>query len=92
MTRDELIEKVARALCWKSGNNPDLTLGGDGENFLWMEYENKATVAIDIVLEEAAMVAKVAWLDHHYAEIADSDLMLGLCEDIERRICALKGK
>ena len=41
-----MIEKVARAICWKNGMNPDLTLGGDGQNFLWMEYEAQAEAAI----------------------------------------------
>ena len=40
------IEAVARALCWGNGMNPDLTLGGDGENFLWHEYVNQAVRAI----------------------------------------------
>lgn len=44
-----LIEKVARALCWKNGMNPDLTLGGDGVNYLWMEYEEQAKAAIECV-------------------------------------------
>lgn len=40
------IEAVARALCWANGMNPDLTLGGDGKNFLWHEYERPAIAAI----------------------------------------------
>ena len=43
---DNMIEKVARAICWKNGMDPDLTLGGDGQNFLWMEYEGQAGAAI----------------------------------------------
>lgn len=42
-----LLESVARALCWANGMNPDLTLGGDGQNFLWHEYVHQANVAID---------------------------------------------
>ncbi len=44
-------EAVARAICWKNGMNPDLTLGGDGQNFLWMEYMGQADAAIEAVLE-----------------------------------------
>jgi hypothetical protein len=47
----DLREKVARALCWKNGMNPDLTLGGDGQNFLWHEYTGEADAAIHIVVE-----------------------------------------
>ena len=40
------VERVARAICWKCGMDPNLTLGGDGQNFLWMEYEGQARAAI----------------------------------------------
>jgi hypothetical protein len=53
----DLVEKVARALCWKNGMNPDLSLGGDKQNWLWMEYVDEADAVIKIVLEEAANVA-----------------------------------
>lgn len=43
---EELREKVARAICWTNGMNPDLTLGGDGQNFLWHEYIPQADAAI----------------------------------------------
>ena len=45
------IEAVARALCWANGMNPDLTLGGDGKNFLWHEYERQAIAAIRALRE-----------------------------------------
>ena len=41
-----IVEKVARALCWAEGWNPDLTLGGDGKTFLWHEYVRPARAAI----------------------------------------------
>ena len=47
MALSEMVERVARAICWKNGMNPDLTLGGDGENFLWHEYESQARAAIE---------------------------------------------
>ena len=47
----DLEERVARALCWKNGMNPDLTLGGDGENFLWHEYIPQAKTAIEVCRE-----------------------------------------
>ena len=46
-----LEERVARALCWKNGMNPDLTLGGDGKNFLWHEYIPQAKTAIEVCRE-----------------------------------------
>lgn len=55
----EIVEKVARAICWKNGMDPNLTLGGDGENFLWMEYESQAEAAIAVhkaALSEAGYV------------------------------------
>ena len=54
MTRDQLIEAMARAICWKNGMNPDLTLGGDGQNFLWHEYISQATAALTAI-EAAGM-------------------------------------
>ena len=51
-----LVEKVARTLCWKNGMNPDLTLGGDGQNFLWHEYIDPAKAAIKDVIEEVGSV------------------------------------
>lgn len=45
-----MIEKVAKAICWKNGMNPDMTLGGDGVNFLWHEYEEQAKAAIDAMI------------------------------------------
>lgn len=44
-----MLEMVARALCWNNGMNPDLTLGGDGQNFLWHEYESQAQAAFDVI-------------------------------------------
>jgi hypothetical protein len=59
----DLVEKVARALCWKNGDgmNPDLSLGGDKQNWLWYVDEAKAVIAIvrPDVLEEAAKVARM---------------------------------
>jgi len=51
-----MVEKVARVLCWKNGMNPDLTLGGDGENFLWHEYEDAARAAIEAMREPTEMM------------------------------------
>lgn len=36
------IEQVARILCKADGCNPDHSLGGDKQNFRWMEYERMA--------------------------------------------------
>ena len=40
------IEVMARALCWSNGMDPNLTLGGDGVNFLWHEYTHQAEAAL----------------------------------------------
>ena len=47
----DLEERVARALCWKNGMNPDLSLGGKKEDFLWEEYVPQAKVAIEVCRE-----------------------------------------
>jgi len=52
-----MVERVARALCWKNGMNPDLTLGGDGQNFLWHEYVSQARAAIDAMREPTPQVS-----------------------------------
>lgn len=47
-----LVEKISRALCWANGMNPDVTLGGDGVNFLWMEYEHQADAVMKVINDE----------------------------------------
>ena len=47
----DTIERVARALCLEDDANPDMTLGGDGENFWWHEYVTKAEAAIEAMDE-----------------------------------------
>ena len=64
---DKMVEKVARAICWKNGMDPDKTLGDDGQNFLWMEYEDQAKAAIGAVLETLAIEA-----DQSSAELAEA--------------------
>ena len=39
---EKYIEKIARIICIDDGSDPNHTLGGDGENFLWHEYEHTA--------------------------------------------------
>ena len=53
------VEEVARALCWANGQDPDLSLGGDKQNWLWMEYEHQAKRAI------AAMREPSDWMVRH---------------------------
>ncbi|WEK50351.1 MAG: hypothetical protein P0Y66_22360 [Candidatus Kaistia colombiensis] len=63
-----MIERVAKAICWKHGMNPDVSLGGDGQNFLWMEYEPAARAAIEAMREpsegmfQGALAAHVSFL------------------------------
>lgn len=54
------LEATARAICWANDMNPDLKLGGDGENFLWHEYEHEAEAAITAYLATAPSDGKAA--------------------------------
>lgn len=47
MRHDLLVEKAARALCWANGMDPNISLNGDGRNFLWAEYEHQAEAVIE---------------------------------------------
>lgn len=46
-----ILTEIARAICWKNGMNPDLSLGGDQQNFLWMEYESQAQAALAVIVK-----------------------------------------
>lgn len=73
----EMVAKVARALCWKNGMNPDVTLGGDGVNFLWHEYEDQARAAILAMREPTPEMrfAGAAYLHSRgYTGVTASDL------------------
>jgi hypothetical protein len=48
---DDLVERVARALCKADGNDPDSL---NGWEYQWIFYTEEATTAIAIALEEAA--------------------------------------
>ena len=39
-------ERAARALCKVDGCDPDTSLGGDKENWLWMEYITEAKAVL----------------------------------------------
>lgn len=60
MADNEMVERVARALCWANGMDPDLTLGGDGQNYLWMEYEHPARAAIAAMREPTTAMMQSA--------------------------------
>lgn len=51
-----------------------------------------ADAAIAIVLEEAAKVAKVAWLTCPYGSLSDAGAMSAVCEHAENAIRALNAK
>ena len=51
-------EAVARALCWANGMNPDLSLGGDQQNWLWHEYVYPARVAMQAFSDNISDSAK----------------------------------
>jgi hypothetical protein len=69
----KLTEKIARTLCWKNGMDPDLSLGGDKQNFLWMEYEDQANAVISDVRDF------VMRLDYDFLCLFDKE-----CGDIYR--------
>jgi len=101
MNADELREKVARQLCFKNGMDPDLSLGGDGVNFLWMEYEEQARAAIATVIEACAEVARARYnidastaYDKRQAGLPDHHWCGGqsAAADIEANIRALSPK
>jgi len=56
----KMVEKVARTLCWKNGCNPDTSLGGDQQNWLWMEYVDPAEAVIDIIMNDLKFSINVA--------------------------------
>jgi len=43
------IKPMALAICQQENEDCNLTLGGDGENFLWMEYVRHAKAAIETI-------------------------------------------
>ena len=63
MTRDELVERVARAICKAVGDEPDSDIGLPGFEKLpnWTDWTNEASAAVDVVLEEAARIAHEEW-------------------------------
>lgn len=63
-----MVEKVARALCWANGMDPELSLGGDKQNFLWMEYEHQAKAAIRAYED----VSGVTWVCSDCGRINDN--------------------
>ena len=48
----DTVESVARAICQQENEDCNLSLGGDGKNFLWMEYVRHAEAAINTYLLE----------------------------------------
>lgn len=67
MTRDEMIEKVARALCLDAGEIPDQeTPYNPNADFVWQFYKWSAVVVIDTIfaaLKEPTRNMKTAWDD-----------------------------
>lgn len=59
----KIIEKVARTLCWKNGMDPDLSLGGDKQNWLWMEYEDQAEFAVRDVIKEIMNIPQFEYIN-----------------------------
>jgi hypothetical protein len=84
------IEAVARAICWSNGMNPDLTLGGDGVNFLWHEYIPQAERAIrallDVPVSEAMVDAASLSLDGFITKKEASKIFPAMLSQLVREI------
>jgi len=66
---------------------PPPAASGTTPTRFYTEAEMREAVAAE--REACAAIAKTAWLDHDYADLADADVMCRLCEDIaEDRIRA----
>ena len=46
-----MIEQIARILCKQDGHDPDLSLGGDEENYWWIEYKRDAEEILGTMLD-----------------------------------------
>lgn len=60
----EMVEKVARIICIADGGDPDISLGGDGQNFLWHEYERTARAAIEAMMEPTWQMCSAGSMEH----------------------------
>lgn len=67
------LERAARALCEIDDVDPDSSLGGDGQNFLWMEYANVHVRAVLQAIREpsAGMMGDRVVRQHAYAGDVD---------------------
>lgn len=82
---EELVEQIARLICEWNDDNPDASLGGDGQNFLWMEVaetlvrpkimpriEVAKVEGVRLGIEAAAKVSAM-WLDPVMATDHEND-------------------
>lgn len=73
------LREIARKSCELRGANPDASLGGDGQNFLWMEVlevEVKPTLAalealgfVIVPKEPTEAMRAAGW--QHYKDVGD---------------------
>lgn len=54
------IERAARELCLRGDVDPDSSLGGDGQNFLWMEYAELKVKPVLLAMWEPSEVMQIA--------------------------------
>lgn len=97
MTRDELIEKIARGMCKAVGGDPDADGGTAGFDCfpLWVDWTDEARTAMDIVLEEAARIAEeeADTMGEQLDEILDKGTLGGRrCPDQFKKTFALERK
>ena len=83
MTRDELIEKIARAICCPSGCN--FARQCDATNDLAQERQREASAALDVVTEWLKREAKT----HCDAYAAQGYRVTAIREDECRRLIAI---
>lgn len=88
-----IVEEIARVLCWKNGMDPDLSLGGDKQNWLWMEYEGQAQAALAVILKRLRepddrlrdlLTLTVCRASQHETELVHEAVLNALATHIEK--------
>ena len=77
MTREELVEKVARAIIEADGNDPDLCLDDDGEPW-WKDYTPNARAVLASLAASGYAVVPVEATATHKKRGTTYDVISGL--------------
>lgn len=71
--KDDLVEKVARAMLQAQGYNPDIFSDGDGVSW-WEYYKPESRAAIRVVVEECARsIMERYWSDPNLSDTDTRD-------------------